>query len=154
MFCSYVSRLFETARKNAPAVIFIENVEVFIPPKKSLWYTWNPFLQMDKISTDREKILVIGTTSAPWHLLETTLERFRTRLYIPRPNMDIRIELLKRAIGSTPCAMRPDDYHEVSLRMEGFFDRDISEVVQLALMYPMRRIRRATHYKQVILFLS
>lgn len=104
---------------------------------------------MDKISGDTAKVLVIGGTTAPWDLRSEALAKFPTRLHVTLPDVSTRVEILVRAVGSKQCEMRQQDYHMAALKMEGFSDAEIRSAIRMALMRPISRIRRATHYQPV-----
>jgi SpoVK/Ycf46/Vps4 family AAA+-type ATPase len=67
-----IKALFQTARKNRPAVIFIDEIDALGRKRELLKHTnltstINAYLaQMDGVESDNENILVIGATNAPW----------------------------------------------------------------------------------------
>lgn len=59
--------------------------------------------------------------------------------------------MFKLAIGDTDTALVASDYNVLASKSEGMSGSDIANVVQSALMRPVRKILQATHFKAVSL---
>jgi vacuolar protein-sorting-associated protein 4 len=70
------------------------------------------------------------------------------------PDINGRARMFKLAIGDTDTALEPSDYNTLATLSEGFSGSDISNVVQSALMRPVRKILQATHFKPVCFIIS
>ena len=66
--------IFELARRNAPAVLFFDEVDALAADRKDMRTSAgrtliNQFLaELDSESAENEGVLVLGATNAPWHL--------------------------------------------------------------------------------------
>ena len=52
-------------------------------------------------------------------------------------------------IGDTPNDLDDGDYRELAAKADGYSGSDISIVVHDALLMPVRKVQRSTHFKQV-----
>ncbi|KAG9509326.1 Vacuolar protein sorting-associated protein 4B, partial [Fragariocoptes setiger] len=150
-----VKSLFEMARKNAPAIIFIDEVDSLCSSRsdnesESARRIKTEFLvQMQGVGTDKgENILVLGATNIPWVLDGAIRRRFEKRIYIPLPEEHARREIFKLHIGNTPNSLTEEDYKILAQRTQGFSGADISVLVRDALMQPVRKVQAATHFKR------
>jgi SpoVK/Ycf46/Vps4 family AAA+-type ATPase len=86
--------LFETARRNAPAVLFFDEVDALAADRNDLKRSAgrtliNQFLaEMDGNVGDNEGLLILGATNAPWHLDPAFRRpgRFDRILFVPPPD--------------------------------------------------------------------
>jgi vacuolar protein-sorting-associated protein 4 len=104
---------------------------------------------MEGVGNDSQGILVLGATNIPWQLDGAIRRRFQRRVHIGLPDVNGRARMFKLAIGDTETALQPSDLHVLATKSEGFSGSDITNVVQSALMRPVRKILQATHFKPV-----
>ncbi|GJC87442.1 vacuolar protein sorting-associated protein 4 [Colletotrichum liriopes] len=107
-------------------------------------------VQMDGVGNDSKGILVLGATNIPWQLDAAIRRRFQRRVHIGLPDVNGRARMFKLAVGDTETNLQQDDYRVLAELSEGFSGSDISNVVQQALMGPVRKIIQATHFKPVM----
>lgn len=150
-----VKGLFQVARKNAPAIIFIDEIDSLCSSRsdnesESARRIKTEFLvQMQGVGNDNEKILVLGATNIPWVLDSAIRRRFEKRIYIPLPEEHARRTLFKLHIGDTPNSLTEEDFCLLAKKTHGFSGADISVLVRDALMQPVRKVQTATHFKRV-----
>jgi SpoVK/Ycf46/Vps4 family AAA+-type ATPase len=137
-----VRRVFETARKisreGRPVIIVIDEVDslmgVFSTEVGGEVRVRNQFLkEMDGLYTkgSREMIFVIGTTNKPWVLDIGFIRRFQKRIYIPSPNYEVRLALLKHYTKN--LELDPDvDLEEIARKTEGYSASDVVDIVREA----------------------
>ena len=75
--------------------------------------------------------------------------RFEKRIYIPLPEEAARRRMFELHIGDTPNQLSSRDLQNLGRWADGYSGADISIVVREALMMPLRKVQRATHFKQV-----
>ncbi|KKK19315.1 putative vacuolar sorting ATPase Vps4 [Aspergillus ochraceoroseus] len=133
-----VKQLFNMARENKPAIIFIDEVDALCGPRgegeselpavlrPNFWSRWTEWLDA------------------------AIRRRFQRRVHISLPDMNARMKMFMLAVGQTPCQMTQADYRTLAEMSEGYSGSDISIAVQDALMQPIRKIQTATHYKKVM----
>ena len=149
-----VKNLFELARANKPAVIFIDEVDSLCSARsddenESTRRIKTEFLvQMQGVGIDNDEILVLGATNIPWGLDAAIRRRFEKRIYIPLPEEKARWRLFQLNIANTPCDIKPENLSELAKKTEGYSGADISIVVREALMMPIHKVQCATHFKK------
>ncbi|KAJ5266790.1 vacuolar protein sorting-associated protein 4 [Penicillium angulare] len=151
-----VKQLFNMARENKPAIIFIDEVDALCGPRgegeseASRRIKTELLVQMDGVGKDSKGVLILGATNIPWQLDAAIRRRFQRRVHISLPDLNARMKMFMLAVGSTPCHMTQADYRSLADMSEGYSGSDISIAVQDALMQPIRKIQTATHYKKVV----
>jgi vacuolar protein-sorting-associated protein 4 len=150
-----VKYLFQLARKNAPSIIFIDEVDSLVSARsdgenESARRVKTEFLvQMDGVGKSSGGVLVLGATNTPWELDPAIRRRFERRVYIPLPESRARQGIFKLNVGDTPNSLDEKDYKELGEKTEGFSGADISVLVRDALYEPVRACQMATHFKKV-----
>ncbi|MBE3043223.1 ATP-binding protein [Candidatus Bathyarchaeota archaeon] len=153
-----IKQLFAMARESKPAVIFIDEIDALCSARgeggeseASRRIKTEFLVQMDGVDNNNEGILVLGATNLPWGLDTAMLRRFQRVVHIGLPNPAGRAKLFQMAVGETPSTLSMHDFSELARMSEGFSGSDITNVVRQSLMYPVRKITRATHFKIVSL---
>lgn len=150
-----VKQLFNMARENKPAIIFIDEVDALCGPRgegeseASRRIKTELLVQMDGVGKDSKGVLILGATNIPWQLDAAIRRRFQRRVHISLPDTPARMRMFELAVGDTKCQMNQQDYKTLAQMSEGYSGSDISIAVQDALMQPVRKIQTATHYKKV-----
>lgn len=150
-----VKQLFNMARENKPAIIFIDEVDALCGPRgegeseASRRIKTELLVQMDGVGKDSRGVLILGATNIPWQLDAAIRRRFQRRVHISLPDLPARIRMFEIAVGDTPCSLTPQDYKALASLSDGYSGSDINIAVQDALMQPVRKIQTATHYKKV-----
>ncbi|ORY00941.1 AAA-domain-containing protein [Basidiobolus meristosporus CBS 931.73] len=148
-----VKQLFEMARKNKPAIIFIDEIDSLCGTRgegeseASRRIKTELLVQMNGVGNDMDGVLVLGATNIPWQLDSAIRRRFEKRIYIPLPEPHARARMFQLHIGSTPCCLTQRDYKILAERTDGFSGSDIAVIVRDALMQPIRKVQMATHFK-------
>lgn len=150
-----VRNLFEMARKNKPAIIFVDEVDSLCSSRgdndsESAKRVKTEFLvQMNGVGNDTDGILVLGATNIPWSLDSAILRRFEKRIYISLPEANARARIFELHIKGTPNTLSKNDFMTLANMTDGFSGSDIAVAVRDALMAPVRKVQEATHFKQV-----
>jgi len=150
-----VKQLFEMARENSPAIVFIDEIDSLCGNRsdgenESGRRIKTEFLvQMQGVGKTNEGVLVLGATNTPWDLDPAIRRRFEKRIYIPLPDKPARKVIFKVSIGSTPHNLRDKDFDQLADKTDGFSGSDISVMVRDALYEPVRTCQLATHFHQV-----
>ena len=150
-----VKNLFELARSNKPAIIFIDEVDSLCSSRSdsendATRRIKTEFLvQMQGVGVDNDGILVLGATNIPWGLDAAIRRRFEKRIHIPLPEEAARRRMFEIHIGNTAHALTPNDFNQLARRTDGYSGADIGIVVRDALMMPIRKVQTATHFKVV-----
>jgi SpoVK/Ycf46/Vps4 family AAA+-type ATPase len=105
-----LNEIFETARKKAPSIIFIDEIDAIGGSRQesrtnALKMLTNQLLiELDKTRKQNDSILVIGATNMPWSV-DNALRRpgrFDRVMLIPPPDYEARVELLRLDLQNRP----------------------------------------------------
>ncbi|ORZ25398.1 skd1 protein [Absidia repens] len=150
-----VKQLFQMARENKPAIVFIDEVDSLCGTRgegeseASRRIKTEFLVQMNGVGNDMDGVLVLGATNIPWALDSAIRRRFEKRIYIPLPDAHARAKMFELNVGTTPCKLSMTDYKQLADLTEGYSGSDIAIIVRDALMQPIRKVQMATHFKWV-----
>jgi len=148
---SRVRDLFEQAKKHAPAIVFIDEIDA-VGRQRGAGYggghdereqTLNQLLvEMDGFSTN-EGIIVMAATNRPDVLDPALLRpgRFDRQVVIDRPDLRGRLEILRIHTRNKPLD-RDVDLEVIARRTPGFTGADLENVVNEAALLAARQRRR------------
>ena len=149
-----VKALFEMARKNKPAVIFIDEIDSLMSNRsegenEATRRIKTEFLvQMQGVGKDDEGILVLGATNIPWDLDPAVRRRFQKKIYICLPDEPARYVMFKLNLGDTPNNITEDEFKELAGMTEGYSGSDIATLTQDAVFEPIRKCQSARFFKK------
>lgn len=144
-----VAKLFQSMRRmieRGPVVIFIDEIDSLLGTRSQEIggevRVRNQFLkEMDGI-TDKGKNLhlyVIGATNKPWTLDWPFLRRFQKRIYVPLPNNDARVQMLR--LYTAPLKMDPDvNIEDLADLTDGYSGSDIRDICQALQLKVVREL--------------
>ncbi|XP_023013343.2 fidgetin-like protein 1 [Leptinotarsa decemlineata] len=142
-----VRALFTVARVHQPAVIFIDEVDSLLSQRNDSEHESSRriktefLVQLDGATTDiDERILVVGATNRPHELDEAARRRFVKRLYIPLPEYEARLQLVKKLISNENHRLLEEDFQTIATLSEGYSGADIRNLCSEASLGPIRSI--------------
>lgn len=144
-----VLNLFQLARKNQPAIIFIDELDSIgvsrsgddVGGERRLKTQLLTELQ-GLASKEDERITLIGATNLPWELDFALRSRFEKKIHVPLPDKQARSKIFE--IHMEDVEVSPTvDYDEMADLTEGYSGRDISVVCREAAMEPIRDLQRS-----------
>ena len=136
--------LFEQARRNAPCVLFFDEVDALGASRSDMKasagrHLINQFLaELDGVQAGNDGVLVLGATNAPWHL-DTAFRRpgrFDRILFVPPPDGPARAAILRLKLRGKP--VEDVDCDAAARKAEGFSGADLEAVVDLAVENKLR----------------
>ncbi|MBI4330606.1 MAG: ATP-binding protein [Chloroflexi bacterium] len=137
-----VARLFDSARKQPRAVIFLDEVEALAPRRSQNISTVMARLvpqilsELEGFDSKADKpntLLFIGATNEPWSLDEAILRpgRLDEKLYIPLPDEKARKQILQSNLKGKPLS--PElNLDEVARMTEGYSGADLRRLCEKA----------------------
>jgi len=151
-----VRALFDLARQNKPAVIFLDEIDSLLSARgegenESSRRIKTEFLvQMQGVGKDDKGILVLGATNIPWDLDQAVRRRFQKKIYIPLPEKAARLNMFKLNLGDTmPHLLGEEDYKELSELTDGYSGSDIATLTQDAIYEPLRKCQQSRFFKNI-----
>lgn len=130
--------VFELARKNAPSVLFFDEVDALAADRRDLRQSAgrnliNAFLsEMDGAESDNDGVLIIGATNAPWHIDPAFRRpgRFDRTLFVPPPDEAGRAAIIQVMAEKKPVGEL--DPKALARKTENFSGADLKAVFDLA----------------------
>jgi transitional endoplasmic reticulum ATPase len=139
-----VRKLFEAAKAEPSAVIFLDEIEALVPKRagdsSSVMQRVVPQILQELEGFDRKAdraLLFVGATNKPWILDEAILRpgRLDARIYVGLPDPPARFNLLEIHLGNRPLA-DDVDFGELCDRLEGYSGADIKSIAERAAQRP------------------
>lgn len=148
---SRVRDLFQNAAKNAPCIIFIDEIDAIgkrrdaqIGGNDEREQTLNQLLsEMDGFGSEKG-ILVLAATNRPEVLDQALLRpgRFDRRVIVDRPDLPGRESILK--VHATKVSVGPDaDFHAIAQATSGATGADLANMVNEAALHAVKMERQA-----------
>ena len=128
--------IFETARRSAPCVVFLDEVDALGQKRSHLRHsaargTVNQLLsEMDGLSAENEGVFVLGATNHPWDV-DVALRRpgrFDRMVLVLPPDQAARRAILKYHLRNRPIANI--DLGELARRTDGYSGADLAHVCE------------------------
>ncbi|MFW9787437.1 MAG: AAA family ATPase [Candidatus Thorarchaeota archaeon] len=143
-----VMNLFELARKNQPAIIFIDELDSIgvsrsgddVGGERRLKTQLLTELQ-GLASNEDDRVTLIGATNLPWELDFALRSRFEKKIHVPLPDREARAKIFEIHIEDIEVSPTVE-YEELADLTEGYSGRDISVVCREAAMEPIRDLQR------------
>lgn len=145
-----ISALFSSAREackaGRPAVIFVDEMDSLTGVRRlevgGEVRARNQLLkEMDGLAGKGrlEHLYVLGATNKPWELDEPFIRRFQKRIYVPLPDAEARLSMLKHYTAK--LSLDPTvDLEEIARRMETYSGSDIHDVCMEAQIKVVREL--------------
>jgi len=142
-----IREVFRKGRTAAPATIFFDELDS-ITPRRGMGYSDSGvservisqlLTELDGIET-LENIVVIAATNRP-DMLDTAVlrpGRFDRMIYVPSPDVEARLQILKIHTRGIPLA-KDADLEQLARAMIGYSGADIEGVCREAAMNALRR---------------
>jgi len=136
---SNLHEVFETARKNKPCVIFIDEIDALGANRNDIGKSAgrtviNQFLaELDGMESDNDGILVLGATNAPWYLDPAFRRpgRFDRIIFVSPPDEVARKAIFELQLQNKPAGII--DYNSLAKKSQEFSGADIQAAVDRAI---------------------
>lgn len=141
--------LFEQARRNAPCVLFFDEVDALGASRSDMKtsagrHLINQFLsELDGVKASNDGVLILGATNAPWHLDSAFRRpgRFDRILFVPPPDVAARASVLRLLLRGKP--VEDLDCDAVAKKCDGFSGADLKAVVDLTIENKLREVMKS-----------
>jgi AAA+ superfamily predicted ATPase len=130
--------IFESARQNAPAVLFFDEIDALAADRRDLRQhagrnVINQFLaELDSGAGANDGVLVLGATNAPWHVDSAFRRpgRFDRTVFVPPPDEPARAAIIEILAKGKP--VRDLDVGALAKKTSGFSGADLMAVFDVA----------------------
>ena len=143
----YAGAVFTLARKIAPCIIFVDEIDSMLGQRsksgehEAMRKIKNEFMSgWDGLkSKDTEQVLVLGATNRPFDLDEAVLRRMPRRLLVDTPDLEERRRILE-------VILREEEIHpslsilEIAAKTDGFTGSDLKNLCVNAAYRPLREL--------------
>lgn len=140
---------FELARRNTPAIIFIDELDAIGGSRQQMRFQHSRMLtnqllnELDGVASKNDEILVLGATNSPW-FVDSSLRRpgrFDRILFVPPPDADARIEILQLHLKGKPTEVI--DYPRLAKSTERYSGADLKAICDAAADVAIRRAMKS-----------
>jgi len=142
-----ISALYDSARRLAPAVVFLDEFEALSPPRDGTQSgaearIVSTFLaELDGLAQKGETpyVLTIAATNTPWLIDRAILSRFEKKIYIPLPDTPARQRILEIHLQEKGHHTQVP-YNELVERTDGYSGREIAQLCKEAIKQMVERV--------------
>ena len=158
---SRVRDLFEMAKKEAPAIVFIDEIDAIGKSRAAggigggndeREQTLNQLLaEMDGFDSDKSPVIVLAATNRPEVLDAALLRpgRFDRQVVVDRPDFDGRVAILKVHMRDVKFA-NDIDIEEIARLTVGFAGADLANIINEAALLAGREAKKAVEQKDLL----
>ena len=130
-------QIFDHARRHAPSVIFIDEVDAIGVSRSDASSAMAPLVnvlltEMDGIAAGNQNLMILAATNAPWRV-DSALRRpgrFDRVLFVPPPDLAARQAILKIHMRDLPA--EPIDLDKIARAPERFSGADLRAAIERA----------------------
>jgi SpoVK/Ycf46/Vps4 family AAA+-type ATPase len=151
-----VHEIFEVARRNAPCVLFFDEVDALgmrranMTGGSGLRTVVNALLaEMDPATSDNTGVYVLGATNAPWDV-DPALRRpgrFDRMIFVGLPDAEARAEIVRFHLRERPVA--GIDPKSIAARSDGFTGADLAHICDTATQLAMADSARSGQVRPI-----
>lgn len=156
---AHLRSVFEKAQKNAPAILFLDELDAIAPKREELGgekqverrVVAQLLALMDGL-VERGQVIIIGATNLP-NILDPALRRpgrFDREIIIPIPDKIGRREILTIHTRGIPLA-DDVDIERLAFLTHGFVGADLAALAREAAMYAIRRLMPKIDFERKVL---
>jgi SpoVK/Ycf46/Vps4 family AAA+-type ATPase len=136
--------IFELARRNAPCVLFFDEVDAIGASRSDLRqsamrHVINQFLaELDGVQTNNDGVLILAATNAPWSVDAAFRRpgRFDRIIFVEPPDATAREEILRSLLKEKPAEII--DTKKVADQLNDFSGADIKALIDVAVEEKLR----------------
>jgi transitional endoplasmic reticulum ATPase len=136
--------VFELARRNAPCVLFFDEVDAIGASRSDLKqsamrHVINQFLaEMDGVNDNNDGVLILAATNAPWSVDPAFRRpgRFDRIIFVEPPDQNAREEILRSILKDKP--VEELDFQKISKATDKFSGADLKAVIDIAIEEKLR----------------
>jgi SpoVK/Ycf46/Vps4 family AAA+-type ATPase len=144
-----VHGLFSLARKLAPTLIFIDEIDSFLRERKSSDHEATSMMKAefmtlwDGMNTGESRVVILGATNRPSDIDRAILRRMPKRFQVGLPDLEQREKVLRLVslINKILQKIKLEDdfkFQDLAKYTDGYSNSDLKELCRNAVMVPVR----------------
>ena len=145
-----VKHLFHIAKFLGPSIVFIDEIDSLLSQRSSNEFDATRrvktefLIQLDGINAKdkntQSNLLLIGATNRPQEIDEAARRRLVRKLYIPLPDAEGRIQLVKNLLKDEKYNLSEDDFNEIVRLTDGYSGADMKALSTEAAFGPLQGV--------------
>ncbi|XP_022341531.2 uncharacterized protein LOC111135601 [Crassostrea virginica] len=152
-----IKELFHHATKQkGRSVIFIDEIDSICRQRSSREEEYTRRIKTELLKQmegadnagDSDKIFLLCATNCPWELDSAFLRRFQKRIFIPLPDKEARIALMKIHTKDNKVVLSEEDWGVLGEQTEGYSGSDLANLTLESLFCPIRELQASKEWKQ------
>ena len=148
-----IRALFCIARRNAPAIIFIDGIESLLSEQSEYDSSSRrikaEFLnQMNGVDRSMEGVILIAATNSPWALHQEVRCRFEKKIYIPIPKREVRRAMIDAKLKKIYNNLTEDQIDQVAKITEGYTSADFDILIREASTHAIGKLQYAEYFRE------
>lgn len=141
-----VSMIFSAARKKAPSIIFLDEVDAIGGQRSTMQSGWEKklisqlLIELDGLTSNNTNVMVLGASNAPWDV-DYALRRpgrLGRLIFVPPPVEKEREEILRLYLAKRPLAAQEIDVSKIAALTEHYSADALRQLVENAATIPWR----------------
>lgn len=147
-----VKTLFKVASFLKPSIVFLDEIDAILSKRGSSDDSGGArrlktefLVQLDGAGSDSDGIVIICATNLPWEIDDAVLRRIRQKIYVPLPDKNARLQILKshaRKGGVIQFGLDEQDFDTVAEITDGYSGSDLKKLSQQSMMIVIRELKR------------
>ena len=139
---SLIKELFESARKQKPSIIFIDEIDLIlnykVEEKEDNQKFLNEFFSYIISSfgnKENEGLIIFGASNKPWNIMPQFRREFRKKIYTYLPDVNDRKKLIKLFIGNNDNNITDQDLEKLGNLTEGYSQGEIHDIINKTIKF-------------------
>lgn len=141
-----VSMVFKAARKHAPSIVFLDEIDALGGSRETMQAGWEKKLisqllvELDGLTSDNSHVMLLAATNAPWDV-DFALRRpgrLGKMVFVPPPEAEARNEIIRIYLARKPLVEKGIDIPKVGQAADKFSADAIKHIVESAASIPWR----------------
>ncbi len=142
-----VSMIFNAARKHAPSIIFLDEIDALGGSREAMQAGWEKklisqlLIELDGLTSDNSNVMLLAASNAPWEV-DFALRRpgrLGKMVFVPPPEADARGAIIKIYLDKKPFVEAGIDMNAIGKAADKYSADAIRHIVESAASIPWRK---------------
>lgn len=149
----YIQAVFSLARKLAPTIVFLDEVEALMRQRSSGEREWSGMVKSQLLALWGEcdgEVVVLGATNRREDIDEAFLRRMPLQIFIGLPNLEARMSIFQAILNHSFNNNEDDFWDVLGEETEGFNGSDIREACRRAALECLEDAREEINLEDLL----